>query len=238
MKRSGSRWADYRRRRSATTRAMASAHSSREATSASRIRSRPGLVPRASRARKLPGTTATFSSASSRCAKCCVVARGWRPQVERGVGHRAGQRRRKQRLQRGELGGVLGTVGDDVRLVVPGGDAGGRDCGRHRRAVIGPIEQERLHQRRVAGDVARPQAGRVGALGQAAEHGEARVTGAAFRLRRGQRPERRDAPRRNRSPSSIRRTRSRSRSGPTARTARATRPGRRRVRSGLSGEQT
>ena len=76
-----------------------------------------------------------------------VVATGHGgPQIEAGVGQRDIHHAGQQRRDLGELAPVQRAVGLDMRLVVPGRDAGPLHQRAHRAAVVGAVEQEGLEQ--------------------------------------------------------------------------------------------
>ncbi len=115
------------------------------------------------------------------------------PQVEACVGQGDVHHLREQRRDLLELAPVEGAVLLHVRLVAPGSDAGPLHGRPHGAAVVGAVEQEGLHQGRVACHEAAAQAGQVAALGQAGEGDEVAEIRAAQACRGFQPAERRAA---------------------------------------------
>ncbi len=113
------------------------------------------------------------------------------PQVEAGVRQRTSSTSCSSGVTWLNLAMYLARFSITCCFVVPGRDAGRLHRRAHRAAVVGAVQQEFLDDLRVAGDEARAHARHVGALGQAGEHDQARIIGAAELVCRFQRAERR-----------------------------------------------
>ena len=195
------------RRANATIRSIASAHSSRSATSAMRMRPRPGIdavrVAREEAARQhRDGLLGEQPARELGIVDRACAPTGRTPRRASAQGSTAASRG----CSAANLAAYSARLARTCASSFHAARLAAATAGDIARAVIGAIEQERLDQRRIAGDVARAQAGRVRALRQAAEDDEARKAGrdrapAPRRARRAA-----ASPRRNRSPNSTRRT--------------------------------
>ena len=102
-----------------------------------------------------------------------VVDRRLRPQIERGLRHRARQHRAPAcGCSSANLAAYSARFSRTCASSFHAAMLAAATAPDIARAVIRAIEQERLQQRGIAGDVARAQARRVRALRQAAEHHE------------------------------------------------------------------
>ena len=99
-----------------------------------------------------------------------VIPAHVRPQIERACRPRQAHQRGQQRQHARELLLVEAAVGRGVGVVLPRRGAGELRRHRHGAAVVGPVQQQACHDRRIPGHEPGAQARDTRALGKTVEH--------------------------------------------------------------------